>query len=135
MNLSSSSCVLSDYSYSYSAIMSDMDDKFSKWLVAEIENRGWTQAELARRSGTSRTSISDLISGKHPAGFDLCVGISQAFKITPESVLRMAGLLPEGNPNHEKETMLLSIFNHLPEEQKTTLVDYASWLLSKNEKK
>lgn len=70
-----------------------MDD-FSVWLQKEIDTRGWNQAELHRKSGLSRTIISDVLSGKVLPGFDFCVAVGQALRLPGDHVLRLAGLLP-----------------------------------------
>ncbi len=93
-------------------IMLEMVDKFSGWLIQQLNQRGWYQAELARNAEVSRTAISDVISEKHTAGFDLCLAISRALKLPPEIVFRAAGLLPskpEHNERITEATYILSI--------------------------
>jgi transcriptional regulator with XRE-family HTH domain len=136
--MSSVSYDLSENYYSKSAIMSDMDDmesaeKFSKWLVEAHESRGWSQAELARRAGVSRTSISDAISCKNPAGFELCAGIAHALKLPPEIVFRAAGLLPPDRELDEIEQELSHLYRLLPEEKQQQLLEYARFLLAQAE--
>lgn len=136
--MSSVSYDLSENYYNKSAIMSDMDDmesaeKFSKWLVEAHESRGWSQAELARRAGVSRTSISDAISCKHPAGFELCAGIAHALKLPPETVFRIAGLLPPEVEESAAEKEVLHLLRLLPEEKQKQLLEYAGFLLAQAE--
>lgn len=71
-----------------------MESDFATWLMREIETRGWTNAELARRAGISAASISMVVSGQKGVGLDFCLGVSRAFGQPPETVLRKAGLLP-----------------------------------------
>jgi transcriptional regulator with XRE-family HTH domain len=114
-------------------MLSDMNDKFSVWLLNEIQSRGWSQAELARRAGSSRTAISDVISEKHPAGFDLCIGIAQALKYPPEAVLRAAGLLPQVSQNTEALEKITFLFTELTPSERVMLIEYAQFLLSKKD--
>ena len=59
-----------------------------------MEIREWSQAELSRQAGLSRTAISDVISGKAGPGYNLCMSVAKAFEMPPESIMRVAGLLP-----------------------------------------
>lgn len=109
-NLSELSCYLND-------IMLDMINTFSTWLLRELNLRGWTQAELARRAGVSRTAISDVISEKHSAGFDLCVAIANAMNLPPETVFRAAGLLPPVAEDTEYQEEVLYLLSQLPPDE------------------
>jgi transcriptional regulator with XRE-family HTH domain len=66
---------------------------FVEWLLGEIDNRGWNQSELARRSGISHGRISQVISGEKP-GSDFCIAVARAFNISIEEVLSRAGIIP-----------------------------------------
>ena len=55
---------------------------------------GWRQAELARRVGVSRSTISDIVNNRRLPGTDVCVRIAGALHIPPQDVLRLAGHLP-----------------------------------------
>ena len=68
---------------------------FSEWLLAELNNRQWTQSELARVAGLSRAVIHKLINGKTYPQPDTLQAIARAFKMPVESVYRTAGLLPK----------------------------------------
>ena len=69
-------------------------DNFGKWLLQELENRDMSQSELSRLSGLSRGTLSNLISGTRGRGPDSIEAIARAFKMPPEQVFRVAGLLP-----------------------------------------
>jgi len=102
--------------------MLDMAYSFSSWLLNELTSRGWSQAELARRAGVSRTAISDVISEKHYAGFELCVAIARALNLPPETVFRAAGLLPPVTPDTEYAEQILHLLRQLsPQEQEEIL--------------
>jgi len=122
MNLSSVSNKLIDTNYSFPAIMLDMDDNFPNWLLTELENRGWSQAKLAKIAGVSRTAISDAISEKNPPGFEVCIAIAKAFKLPPEEVMRIAKLLPQISKRTSEHNRLLFLFDRLsPEQQRYAL--------------
>ena len=68
---------------------------FVEWLEEEMKLRGWSQAELARRSGIHTGHLSNVLSRERMPGLDFCVAIAKAFKISPLIPLKQAGLLDE----------------------------------------
>lgn len=72
---------------------------FGDWLQGELNNRGWDQAELARRSGISTAQISRIVTGGRQPGRSSIDGIARALRLPPEDVLRQAGILPPKNAN------------------------------------
>lgn len=71
-----------------------MSDKLITWLTGELRTRGWSHRELARRASLSQTAISTVLSGERLPGWDFCAAIARPLEVTPEDVLRLAGLLP-----------------------------------------
>ena len=79
-------------------------------LVAAHRQRleGMTQAELGRRIGLSRTSVTNIEQGRHRVSLHQFLCIASALEVAPEALLphllrkqpvsRMADLLPEGLP-------------------------------------
>ena len=69
---------------------------------------GMTQAELGRRIGLSRTSVTNIEQGRHHVSLAQFVLIARALEVSPEALLPpqhrdvrqsgMADLLPEGLP-------------------------------------
>lgn len=104
---------------------------FSDWINAELDTRQWSQADLHRKSGMSRTVISNVVSGTSVPGWDFCVGIAKAFNLQPTEVFRRAGLLPSINVQDEVRERLLYRFALLSEADKTHLMNYIDFLLSK----
>lgn len=70
------------------------DNNLSAWLANELENRGWSARELARRAGVSHTPIAKALTGETRPSSDVCLGIARALGKQPEYVLRLAGHLP-----------------------------------------
>jgi transcriptional regulator with XRE-family HTH domain len=70
---------------------------------------GLTQAELGRRIGLSRTSVTNIEQGRHSVSLDTFLRIAAALDVEPEALLppspgeagpsRMAKILPEGSPS------------------------------------
>ena len=110
-----------------------MENEFVKWLLDEMETKGISQAELARRSNITQGTISRIVSGERNIGFDVCVAISKALKIAPENVLRAAGLLPPVAANVSETENLLFLFDQMTNSKKKDLLNYAQFLLSKKD--
>lgn len=72
---------------------------FGDWIQAELNIRGWDQAELARRSKISDAHISRLVTGGRKPGQEAAKAIARALRLSPEDVMRQAGILPPKNVN------------------------------------
>ena len=66
---------------------------FGRWLLGELEKRGWSQSELATRAQVSHGRVSQVISGDIPTS-KILVKLAYALQLRPEDVLRRAGVLP-----------------------------------------
>lgn len=71
-----------------------MSKNFVDWLTDELKARGWSNSELARRSGMAQSTISMIISRHSNPGWDFCAKIASAFSLPADQVFRRAGLLP-----------------------------------------
>ena len=94
--------------------MQDSTDRlyvaFGELIVAHRRRwkGGMTQAELGRRIGLSRTSVTNIEQGRHRVSLDKFLRIAAALEVSPEALLppsprkagpsRMAEILPEGSP-------------------------------------
>ena len=67
---------------------------FAEWLIKELRNRGWTQADLARESGLTSGGIAHLVNRTRNPTAESCKVIARALRYPPEIVFRAAGLLP-----------------------------------------
>ena len=90
-----------------------MENKFVAWLIQQLQARGWTNSELARRADVVPSTISMVISEQKRPGFHLCVGIARAFGMQPEIILRKAGLLPSLPPAVIEEREAVAILRSL----------------------
>lgn len=74
-----------------------MSDKaqFVAWLKAEVQARGWTYAEFARRAGLSAPTVSRVVAGDNGPGDEFIAGAARAFGVPTESVMRLVGKLPD----------------------------------------
>ena len=80
---------------------------FGEWLIAQLDDRKMTQADLAREAGVSRAAVSDVISGRRQVGTELATSIAKAFKLPVEQVYRAAGLLPPAPDLNEEAEQIM----------------------------
>jgi transcriptional regulator with XRE-family HTH domain len=71
---------------------------FIHWLTQELETRGWSQRELARRSGLSSAQVSSVLNNKRTATWDFCAAVALAMGFNPIDVFRRAGLMGSLQP-------------------------------------
>lgn len=69
-------------------------EQFVTWLNRELDQRGWSRSEAARRGEISASMMDKVIGGFSNPGIEFCNGVSRAFKIPLEDVFRLAGILP-----------------------------------------
>lgn len=67
--------------------------EFIDWLTEELNKRGWTQSDLARKSGITKGGLSHVFAGTRKPGIDMCKGIAGAFDLPEIYVFSMAGLM------------------------------------------
>lgn len=101
-----------------------MNSTFTEWLSSEMELRGWSQAELARRANTSRSAINGLLSGSRGPGPDLARSIAHALKLPDETVFRAAGLLPPVSELDELKAQMLELTANLSREEQREILEY-----------
>jgi transcriptional regulator with XRE-family HTH domain len=69
-------------------------DAFVEWINTELNQRGWSRSEAARRGGFSPSTLDKVIGGFSHPGPTLCRGLAKAFERPPDEVFRLADLLP-----------------------------------------
>jgi len=91
------------------------DMELKKYVFDEMDKRGWTPAELSRRSGISQTKITNIKKGKSVNAKNLCL-ILRAFGVfdPKKEISEVCGYgLPKNIldfiPNIEKYIEMLSI--------------------------
>jgi len=67
---------------------------FSKWLAKEMNERGWSQSDLAQASNLHRAVINKLLQNKYLPHTDSLIAISHGLSVPVEASFRAAGLLP-----------------------------------------
>lgn len=69
-------------------------ETFVTWINTQLNDRGWSRSEAARRGGFSSSTLDKVIGGYSRPGLVLCRGLSRAFGVSQDEVFRLAGLLP-----------------------------------------
>lgn len=108
-----------------------MSEELRAWLAQELNRRKWSQRELARQAEVSQTFISQVLSGDAPPSVNFCHKIAQALNTPPETVLRLAGILPA--PTSEDSTLqeLIDLARSLPPAERQQALDFIRFLLRK----
>jgi transcriptional regulator with XRE-family HTH domain len=115
--------------------MSANMDTIDNWLLTELKIRDWSQADLARHAGVSRTAISDIISGKRKIGRDLAVSIAEVFKLPLEEVYRRAGILPPQPAQDETLYRISHLYHTLKDEaSKIRALEFLEFLSEQEDK-
>lgn len=99
-----------------------MRNKLATWLTDELQKRGWSNSEVARRAGLGVSTITMVLNGQSKAGLEFCVKLAEALREPPEKVLRMAGLLPPEPEPSAEEAELLHAFRQLREGERALVV-------------
>ena len=98
--------------YANAAMRGSADNLYAAFGELVLAHRrrltGMTQAELGRRIGLSRTSVTNIEQGRHHVSLHQLMRIAVALDVAPEALLphvsreearsRLAGILPEGLP-------------------------------------
>lgn len=98
--------------------------RFSEWLQAEIDKRGWSQSDCARASDLNRAVINKLLNGKCTPQPATLMALARGFKIPVETAYRAAGLLPPSIDGSDAIQELIFLFNSLqsPQRRATAIV-------------
>ncbi len=95
---------------------------FSTWLNQELKVQGWTNSELARRINVVPSTVSMWLTGQKKPSAENCINIAKELNVSPENVLRIAGIMPSIPPEAQAEGELLYIFRQLDEDTQAMIV-------------
>lgn len=107
--------------------------EFSEWLNLQLDNRGWSQSDLARASGLHRAVISKIINKTSRPMPETLEAIARGLKVSADIVFQAAGVLPskpEDDPLTREAEYLLS---QLPEEKKQQAINFIRFLAGEGE--
>lgn len=101
---------------------------FNDWLLSQLQEREWSQADLARASGLTTAAISKYINGRTPDETALRK-IAKALNLPADLVFEKAGVLP---PKPELSPIKRALF-HLAEGLPDSDIESAIALLESRE--
>lgn len=103
-------------------------EKFTVWLLDQLNTQGWQPAEFAREAGIQKGTLSNILNGNRKAGWDVCAAIAGVLKIPPAEVFRQAGLLPEKTgPVQTEFESLQEVAANLSNEELVNVLEYVRW--------
>lgn len=111
-----------------------MSKPFTNWLLEELEKQKMSPAELARRSGLSRTAISNYINEQRYPNSAALEAIAHALGYPAETVYRAAGILPPTSDADEEARQLIFLFQNASPERRAELLRYAQFLAEQEQK-
>ncbi len=94
---------------------------FGAWLGAELEKRGWSQRQFAKKLGMGSGTVSRWVAGgDYPQGPQI-VSIARALDVRPALVLDQ---FPDAPPLPEDEVFYASLPGDLTDEEKRGIRAY-----------
>ena len=110
-------------------------ENFIRWLLTELDKKGWQPSDLAKQAKVSKGSVSNVLNGNRKPGPDLCLAIAKALNEPPEKVFRLAGLLP-ALPTSDGTTIqeAIELLKNLPPEQQQEALSYIRYLYQRDER-
>lgn len=108
---------------------------FSEWLLEQIKIRDISQSDLARASGLSRATISDLINRKRLSPDQTTLNaIAQGLDLPPDTIYRAAGLLPPIPERRLAEEIALYKLSELNDAQLDEVLQFIEFIQDKQDK-
>lgn len=104
-----------------------METEFVTWLIAEMNKRGWSNSELARRAEIVPSAVSMVVSRQRGPGLEFCKGVARALKVPPDQVLRKAGLLPQLPDGAADTQQLLDYYKSLSSRAREEVTEYVAF--------
>jgi len=116
------------------------DNSFGEWLLLTLEEKRWSQSDLARAAKSkgfhlSKGAISDVISGRRSPGQRFLKGVAAGLDKPVDEVYRAAKFLPPVTIKDALINRILHALETLPPEEKEELLEYIEFQRRKLERK
>lgn len=92
------------------------------WLIEMMDERGWSQRELARRTDVSSTTVSNVITYQRLPTWEFCAAVARALSVPPEEVFALAGLMRPPPAPVDEEGEALGLLRRLPRATRAMVV-------------
>ena len=73
----------------------DPDNGFVEWLLATLEEKRWSPADLAQAADVYQSVISGLINRERGLGVDIAKKLAVALGVSQYDIFRISGLIDE----------------------------------------
>ena len=108
---------------------------FSEWLVDQLNERNWSQSDLASASGIGRGVINKIINHvNNKSDPETCLALAKGLKVSPITVFIAAGLLPPLPDRNSEWDDFQSILMRMSPRRREDLIVMARALLDYDEK-
>lgn len=101
---------------------------FAQRLAEAIEYKGISQAELSRRSGVGRNSISDYLKGKYQAKQESLSLLAEALGVDEPWLMGID--VPMNSKSEETYKLLKSTYDQLNDDNKNEVLNFAKYKLN-----
>ena len=112
-----------------------LNTDFVEWLETELEKRQWRKSDLAKLGGVSAAQITRIIKREQHPGPETCRSIARAFRLPPETVFRIAGLLPQQPDEPPTLREWIHYYLQASDEDRERMLEVARTLSQKSQKK
>jgi transcriptional regulator with XRE-family HTH domain len=106
---------------------------FVEWLEEQMQQRGWTPADLAKAAGMYPSTLSRVLNRERAAGAEVCNALARALGIAPAMVFQRAGLMDrsplEGVEQDTVLSQLLTLARQLTPAERRRLANVAELYL------
>ena len=115
---------------------------FPDWVREQIETRGWSVPETARRSkrggykGISSSMIYQVINHQARPGMRFFRGMARAFDMSQDEIMRLAGELPAlPDTGGDWEDRLFDLMTRLSPVERLRVIEFARFIEAASQEK
>lgn len=111
---------------------------FENFIKAELEIKGLSQREAARKAGISHAYLSAILRGDRDISCNFCFAMAKALNEPVWKILQLSGLIdnvPKNLVESEEVKSLVRKYNELSKENKDHLITTIDVMLMKQRKK
>ena len=90
---------------------------FPEWLQQQLDAKNWRVTDLANNAHISAAAVSRILNSQRNADTNTLLSFAEALNISPITIFRKAGLLPEGGDHASFEDWQYLIKQLTPDEE------------------
>ena len=109
------------------------NNRLPHWINQKLQERGWSQNQLAREAGLTKSQVSRIVNEKTPSNHE-AHSLGRALNVPPETIMRLAGQLPP-SPNHnDKSDEMMQIFSGLADDDQDEILQMGRLKLERHKR-